>query len=116
LSRRCLQGMIRDFWKVVPGRLAGEIEQIRDKTDASTWEAIETVRKVGNIGAHMQQDINLIVDIDPNEAKMLIELLEMLIKEWYIDREERQNRLVRIKLLADKKDRESKRTPPEQKG
>jgi hypothetical protein len=31
LARRCLQGIIRDFWKVKPGRLIDEIEQIRDK-------------------------------------------------------------------------------------
>jgi hypothetical protein len=51
LSRRCLQGIIRDFWKVKPGRLVDEIEQIKDKTDPITWEAIDSVRKVGNIGA-----------------------------------------------------------------
>ena len=27
------------------------------------------IRKIGNIGAHMECDINLIVDIEPNEAE-----------------------------------------------
>gem|GEM_PF-3019389 len=65
LSRRCLQGIIRDFWEVKPARLVDEIEAIKDKTDHLTWEAIDTVRKVGNIGAHMEKDINLIVEVDP---------------------------------------------------
>ena len=75
LSRRCLQGILRDFWKVKPGRLVDEIEQIKDKTDPLTWEAIEAVRKVGNIGAHMEKDINLIVDVEPHEADLLIGLM-----------------------------------------
>ncbi|MFH1862959.1 MAG: DUF4145 domain-containing protein [bacterium] len=59
LSRRCLQGIVRDFWKVRPGKLFEEIEQIRDRIDPKTWEAIDAVRKVGNIGAHMEKEINL---------------------------------------------------------
>lgn len=34
LSRRCLQGMIRDFWGVTSGNLAGEIDLIKDKIPA----------------------------------------------------------------------------------
>lgn len=109
LSRRCLQGIIRDFWKIKPGRLVDEIEQIRDKTDPLTWEAIDSVRKVGNIGAHMEKDIDLIVDVDPNEAELLIGLIETLIRDWYVAREERRSRLLQIKQVADQKDRAKKR-------
>jgi len=108
LARRCLQGILRDFWKVKPGRLVDEIEEIRDRTDPLTWDAIDSVRKIGNIGAHMEKDINLIVDVDPNEARMLIELIEMLFKEWYVAREQRRNTLVQIKALADEKDASKK--------
>ena len=60
LSRRCLQGMIRDFWGIKKARLIDEIEALKDKTDELTWEAIDSVRSIGNIGAHMQKDIDLI--------------------------------------------------------
>ena len=40
LSRRCLQGMIRDFWSVKPGRLVDEIGAIEEKVDPLTWTAI----------------------------------------------------------------------------
>ena len=113
LSRRCIQGIIRDYWKVKPGRLVDEIEQVKDKTDPLTWDAIDSVRKVGNIGAHMEKDINLIVDVDPNEAEMLIELIEILLKEWYIAREDRKNRLLRIKAMADDKEAERKKQSPQ---
>lgn len=104
LSRRCLQGILRDFWKVKPGRLVDEIEQIKDKTDPLTWSAIDTVRKVGNIGAHMEEDINIIVDVEPNEAELLIGLIETLLKDWYIAREDRKAQLQKIAALSSKKD------------
>lgn len=100
LARRCLQGMLRDFWAVKPSRLFDEINQIREKVDPQIWDAIEAVRKVGNIGAHMEEDINVIVDVEAHEAEMLIELIETLFSEWYIDREERRKRLVKVKELA----------------
>lgn len=103
LARRCLQGILRDFWQVRPGRLVDEIEQIKDKVDSLTWDAIEAVRKVGNIGAHMEKDINVIVDVEPQEADLLIGLIETLIRDWYIAREERKARLNQISQLAQKK-------------
>lgn len=111
LSRRCLQGIIRDFWKVRPGRLIDEIEQIKDKIDPLTWEAIDSVRKVGNIGAHMEADINVIVDVEPNEAEILIGLIEILIRDWYVSREERKGHLSEVKKIADKKNQAKKGTP-----
>ena len=88
LARRCLQGMIRDFWAVKPGRLVVEIKAIEERVDADAWEAIEAVRHVGNIGAHMENDINVIVDVEPEEAKLLIGLIESLVDEWYVSRHE----------------------------
>ena len=108
LSRRCMQGILRDFWKVKPGRLVDEIAQIQTRTDPLVWDAIDSVRKVGNIGAHMEKDIDLIVDVDTHEAELLIELIEILLKETYISREHRQNQLSSIKALADQKDTERK--------
>lgn len=36
------------------------------------------VREIGNIGAHMEADINVIIDVDPDEAQILIDLVELL--------------------------------------
>jgi hypothetical protein len=62
LCRRCLQGMIRDFWGIVKARLVDEIDALKDKLDSDTWNAIDSLRKVGNIGAHMEQDVNLVIE------------------------------------------------------
>jgi len=105
LSRRALQGMIRDFWgvKVKSNRLVDEIDAIEDKVDPSVWKAIDAVRKLGNIGAHMEADINVIVDVDPEEARHLIELIELLIEEWYVTRENRQQRIQKVIAAAQAK-------------
>jgi hypothetical protein len=110
LARRCLQGILRDFWKVKPRKLIDEIEDIKDKTDTITWDAIESVRKVGNIGAHMEKDINLIIDVDPQEAELFIGLIETLLQDWYVAKEERKKRLAQIKTIAADKQQAKKKT------
>lgn len=90
LLRRCLQGMIRDFWNIKESNLAKSIEKLEDNIPAQQWKVIDGVRRIGNIGAHMEKDINLIVDIDPDEAQKLIKLIEHLLEKWYIDRHEQE--------------------------
>lgn len=59
---------------------------------------------MGNIGAHMEKDVNLIVDVDPDEAGLLIWLIETLFEEWYIAKHERETKMKALKKLAvDKK-------------
>lgn len=103
LSRRCLQGMIRDFWGIAKPKLVQEIEALKDKVDPSTWAAIDAVRQIGNIGAHMEKDIDVIVDVDPDEAGQLIGLVETLIEDWYIARHERERRMSRLVQVAAEK-------------
>lgn len=106
LARRCIQGILRDFWKVKPDNLIKEIEQIKDKVDIQTYEAIDSVRKIGNIGAHMEKDINVIIDVDENEAEVLISLLDILFQNWYIEKHNREEQLKRIKEIADAKNQQ----------
>lgn len=106
LSRRCLQGMIRGFWDIKKDRLIDEIIELEEKLDPLVWESVDAVRSLGNIGAHMEKDINLIIDVDPKEAQLLIELIEQLIEEWYVQRHEKENKLNRIKALAEIKKQE----------
>ena len=103
LSRRCLQGIIRDFKGIVKKRLVDEIDALKDEVDPDTWAAIDAVRQIGNIGAHMEKDINEIIDVEPEEAQLLIELIEALIKDWYIARFKRQEHLAKIVAAAQSK-------------
>lgn len=105
LSRRCLQGMIRDFWGITKERLIDEINALQDKVDSTTWQAIDSVRHVGNIGAHMEKDVNLIIDVDEEEAGLLIWLIETLFEEWYIAKHDKELKMKAIVTLAqDKKE------------
>ncbi len=100
LSRRCLSLMLRDFWQVQPGRLSDEFRQIKGTVDPLTWDAIESVRKIGMIGARMESEGAEITDIDPGEEKLLIGLIETLIQDWYVARQERRKRLRAIREIA----------------
>ena len=108
LSRRCLQGIIRDFWKIKKDNLYQEINAIKDKVDPLVWQAIDAVRKIGNIGAHMEKDINCIIDVEPQEAEELTLLIEYLLEQWYINRHEKEKQLKRITAIAHKKNEDKK--------
>jgi len=112
LVRRCLQGMIRDFTGIAKGRLIDEIRALRTAVDEGkapegvsldSIDAIDAVREIGNIGAHMEKDIDIIVEVDPGEAQLLIDLVEMLFEEWYVQRHKRRERLVALTSVAKAK-------------
>jgi hypothetical protein len=111
LSRRCLQGMIRDFWRekvkdLKKADLWQEIQAIQNVVEPETWEAIKATKDVGNIGAHMEKDVNLIIDVNPEEAKQLIGLLEFLFKDWYIAKHTRSEQSKRLRETAELKKRQ----------
>lgn len=104
LARRCLQGMIRNFWDINESNLAKAISQLQDKVSFSQWKAIDSVRSIGNIGAHMEKDVNVIIDVDPYEAEKLLKLIELLVDKWYIARHDEEQLLADISNIAkDKK-------------
>lgn len=103
LSRRCLQSMIRDFYKITKSRLIDEINALKNIIPATQWKAIDSLRSIGNIGAHMGKDVNVIIDVDPDEAQKLLKLIELLIDKWYIARHDEENLLSEIVSIADDK-------------
>lgn len=91
LSRRCLQGMIRDFWGISgKNRLVNEIDALKDRVPVAQWKILNSIRRLGNIGAHPEADVNLIIDIEPEDAQKLISVIELLIRQWYIERHEQE--------------------------
>ena len=110
LSRRCLQGMIRDFWQIKESHLAKAIEKLEGKIPAAQWKVVDGVRRIGNIGAHMEKDINLIVDIESDEAEKLLKLIEHLLEQWYIDRHEQEQLYADIIDMDTAKQSERKKT------
>ena len=113
LSRHCLSGMLRDFWRVQPGRLGDEFRQVKGSVDPLTWEAIESVRKTGMIGARMDNEGAEILETEPGEAQMLIGLIETLIEDWYVGRQERRKRLEDIRQITGEGAAEKENPPQE---
>lgn len=106
LFRRCLQGMIHDFWNIHEKNLNAEITKLQGKVSSSMWNAIDGLRKMGNIGAHMETDVNLIIDIDVSEAKKLKKLIELLFDKWYITRHDEEELYNDITDTSNKKQAE----------
>lgn len=103
LLRRCLQGMIHDFWDIHEKNLNAEITQLKDKISPTQWRAIDGLRSIGNIGAHMEKDVDLIIDIEPQEAIKLQKLIELLIEKWYIARHDEEALFADIAQTAEEK-------------
>lgn len=103
LSRRCLQGMIRDYWNINEKNLYREIEALEGKVDPAQKKVLNSLRLLGNIGAHPERDAALIVDIEPDEANKMIKTIELLIKEWYIARHEKEQLYKDVLAISDSK-------------
>lgn len=110
LARRCLQGMIRDFHSIKKGTLNEEITALKGVIPNQEWQAIDALRSIGNIGAHMEKDVNLIIDISDGEADKLIAFIEYLFKQWYVKRHDDQENLAAVQAMAGIKKAQKKAT------
>lgn len=100
LCRRALQGMIRDFWQISRRTLAEELKEIEEKCDTDIYSAMMALKGVGNISAHPERDVNLLIDVEEGEVDTLLELLRILDKEWYVAKANRAERLAAVAALG----------------
>ncbi len=100
LCRRALQGMIRDFWQVTRPTLAQELKAIEAQCDADLYAAMMGLKGIGNIGAHPERDINLVVDVEEGEVEALLELLRILDKDWYVAKANKAASLAKVVALG----------------
>lgn len=105
LLRRCLQGMIHDFWGIQEKNLNAELTELKARVSDAQWKAIDGVRRIGNIGAHMESDVNTIIDVEAGEANKLLKLIELLLDKWYIARHDEEQLLSEIANIAETKER-----------
>ena len=101
LSRRCLEGILKDFFGIQERTLFASLEKLKPLVSNSLWKAIDALRKVGNMGAHMQQDVNILLDVTPNEASLLLKLLERLIDGTYVARHDDDALFTAVSELSD---------------
>jgi hypothetical protein len=96
LCRRALQGMVRSFWGVSLARLADELKAIEPNCDPDLYKAMMSLKGVGNIGAHPERDVNLIVDVEEGEVETLLKLLHILDREWFVAKARRAENLAAV--------------------
>ena len=63
----------------------------------------------------MEKDINLILDVEPDEAQALIDLIELLFGEWYVAKHDRERKIEGIGGRAENKEEkkaQAKLSPP----
>ena len=103
LARRCLQSMLEDCWKVSNKKnLYKQLEDLKPELREIQWKAIDKIRHIGNIGAHMKTDKGKIVNVEPEEADKLVWLIEYLMDEWYVKNHEDEEMLKEISSLKSK--------------
>lgn len=100
ISRRLLQNILRDEFKIKPSSLSKEIDTFLSKKDIPTYlgNAIDAIRNIGNFAAHPLKDTNTgeIQNVESGEAEWLLEVLESLFDFTFIQPkrlEERKNNL-----------------------
>lgn len=103
LCRRALQGMVRDRWGVKRGNLVDELKEIEQHCEPALFKAMAGLRSIGNIGAHPEKNINVIIDVEEGDVESLLGLLQILDKDWYVARAARADRLAAIVVLGENK-------------
>ena len=92
--------------------MCDEISELKDKVTEKQWESIDALRKIGNIGAHMEKDVNCIVDITFEDASKLKAFVEYLLEQWYVNRHREEQ--FHTDLTAIFSDKKEKRNVPTQ--
>ena len=91
LSRRCLQNLLREEFKVKPGDLYDEIQEVINHGTLPTHlsDAIDAVRIIGNFAAHPMKSKSTgeILHVEPGEAEWNLDVLEGIFDFCFVQPE-----------------------------
>lgn len=106
LSRRLLQNILRDEFKIQKRTLSQEIEAFIELPGIPTHltDAVDAIRNIGNLAAHPTKDQSTgeIVDIEPGEAEWLIEVIEALFDFTFVQPVKLQRRRKQLNSKLEK--------------
>jgi predicted RNA-binding Zn-ribbon protein involved in translation (DUF1610 family) len=111
MARRCLQKMIRSKFKLKPGKLQNEISTLASLNPPVHQEvisALDAIRKTGKFRALPEDDVKVIGDVTMEAAEQVIDIIEILINDWFLAPAEHSERLVALQLILNKKFSEGK--------
>jgi hypothetical protein len=105
--------MLKDFCNSKGRNLKDDIDTLRKQVAEGhgppgvlpeSVERLHQLRKMGNIGAHLERGTNeIIVDIERDEPRILIEMVELLVEQWYVQREQRKALNERFDEIIERK-------------
>ena len=61
------------------------------------------LKDIGNIGAHPAANVDVIVDVEPGEAETLLALINLIIRQTYIQRNADQELLQEVERISVRK-------------
>lgn len=51
----------------------------------------------------MEHDVDLVIDVEPDEARILVSLIEHLIDVWYVAEDSGRSLMAAVREIAEKK-------------
>ena len=113
MARRALHEMLKDFCGSKGKNLKEDIDTLKkqvaqgngpDGVLADSVDRLHHLREMGNIGAHLERGTNeIIIDVEKDEPRILIEMIELLVEQWYVQREHRKSLNQRFDEMINKK-------------
>ena len=92
-----------DYTKVPPRKPKNAIEEAEMAAKEPDPTPLDIAKGILDKLGCTTASYRLIVDIDPGEAQKLVKLLELLLKDWYIARHEREELYREILVIDEKK-------------
>ena len=100
---------LRDFCSITGYTLYKETETLKNSVEEhkipsvteESIQAIDNIRKMGNISAYMEKPTGILIDIEPENAILFTQLIKTLFKNWYIARNERQQSIQAITIKKE---------------
>jgi hypothetical protein len=103
-ARRCLQSMARRKFKLKPGKFQNEIRTLSNMAGAVRQEvidALERVRKIGKFKAMPEDDVRVIGEVSYAEARQIIEIIEVILFDWFVAPAERDKKAGSLRAILD---------------
>lgn len=105
LSRRCLQNIIHNHFKIKKANLKQEIDELLSSGQlrSDIEVLLHQVREIGNLAAHPMSHAvtGQVVPVEPWEAEWLLEILEALFDFCFVQPAKNKERMEKVQKKMD---------------
>ena len=106
LTRRLLQLILQDVFKIKKRNLSSEIEEFINTSGIPSHltDAVDAIRHIGNFAAHPKKDKDSgeIVDVEPGEADWNLEVIEQLFDFAFVQPKKLEQKRKELQEKLDK--------------